>query len=227
MEGGQRSRLLRLKRLILYDLDGTLVDTRQDIVQSVNEMRRRMGKDPMPFERVVGFVGKGLDQMVADCLETEDPAQIQRGLAIYRPFYAEHLLDHSRLYPGAKELLDYFKGRKQAVLTNKPGSFSRQILEGLGMAAYFAEIAGGEDGYPRKPDPAVLVSLLDRHRTAPADALFIGDSEIDVETGRRAGVLTVAVRHGFGDPESLRACGPEICVKDFSELIDLARSRGW
>ena len=216
-----------MKRLIGYDLDGTLVDTRRDIAQSVNEMRRRMGKGPLPLSRIVGFIGKGLEQMVSDCLEEKDPGRIRQGMAIYQPHYADHLLDHSRLYPRAKDLLEYFKVRQQAVLTNKPEGFSRRILEGLGVAGYFVEIAGGDSDFPRKPDPTALLSMLDRHRVKPAEALFIGDSDIDVETGRNAGVLTVAVRHGLGDARALRASAPEICVKDFRELMALAQRRGW
>jgi len=215
------------KQLVVYDLDGTLVDTLQDITDAANHMLRALGLPPLPAEAVRRYIGRGVRQLVADCLGTEDPERLGRGLTIYRAHYGRHLLDHSRLYPGARELLDHFKDRTQAVITNKPNPYSRQILERLGVEGYFAAIVGGDAEHPRKPDPAAMRSLMDQAGVAPAQTLFVGDSTIDVETGRNAGVLTVAVLHGLGDADALERAGPDVLVRDLPELLTLARRERW
>lgn len=223
------------KRLIVYDLDGTLVDTREDIAASANHMRARMGLPPLPEREICGYVGLGLRKLVANVLEipagdsAPDLAQIEEGMRIYRAHYAQHLLDHTALYPGARELLEHFKDRGQAVITNKPNPYSRQILEALDVAHYFLEIVAGDEAYPKKPDPASLLAILQRERVPPAEALLVGDSPIDLETGARAGVPTVAVCHGFTDRAELEQSrpAPAALVADLHELLSLARVQSW
>ena len=123
---------------------------------------------------------------------------------IYRAYYAVHLVDQSRLYPGAVAVLTHFSARRQAVITNKPEPFSRDILRALGIEAFFCQIVGGDSDYPKKPDPASIRAVMETWGALPAETLFIGDSPIDIETGRNAGVLTVGVTHGFSDEDELR-----------------------
>lgn len=215
------------KQLILYDLDGTLVDTREDIARAANHMRAEMGMGPLPRETICGFVGLGLRQLVQGCLETEDPRQIEQGTQFYRAHYTEHLLDHTALYPSVQEVLDHFRERSQAVVTNKPNPYSREILEALGVAGYFMEILAGNSDYPKKPAPAGILAIMDRAGAAPEQTLLVGDSPIDVETGARAGVATVGVAQGFSPREELAASGPDEMVENFSQLLELARKRGW
>lgn len=215
------------KRLIVYDLDGTLVDTGEDIAEAVNHMLTVLDASPLSPEEVRRFVGRGLHDLIARCLKTDDPGRIRQGLKTFEAYYANHLADHSALYPRAKEVLDYFKDRTQAVLTNKPNPFAQDLLKRLGVADYFTEILAGADAYPKKPDPAALFSLMDRNQIPPQDALLVGDSLIDVETGRKAGVLTVILMHGFEDKEELAAASPDVTVGDFRELLTLARQHGW
>ena len=216
-----------MKRLIVYDLDGTLVDTREDITRAANHMLTAMGGPALSREEVCRFVGKGLHQLVTGCLKTEDPATIETGRKIYRAYYTQHLLDYSRLYPGASEVLDYFRDRKQAVLTNKPNPYSRDILVGLGVSHFFVEIIGGETEFPRKPDPATLFFLMKKNGANSHETLFIGDSSVDVETGRNAGVLTVAMTHGFSDIEEITAARPDFIIDCFDEVRALAKSEKW
>lgn len=190
-------------------------------------MLAKMGEPPLPADRIVPLVGRGLRQLVTDCLKTEDPRRIQQGIRVFRPYYAQHLLDHSRLYPGARELLEYFKDHKQAVLTNKPNPFSRQILTGLGVADFFSEIIAGDSELPKKPDPTALLSFLSRQGVQAPEALFIGDSVIDVETGRNSGVETVIVLQGFADESQIRASKPELTVRNLEQLKGLAEVRNW
>ncbi len=215
------------KRLILYDLDGTLVDTREDIARAANHMRSEMGLNALPREVLCGFVGLGLRQLVQNCLETEDPARIERGTVLYRAHYTRHLLDNTVLYPSVREVLDHFRDRTQAVVTNKPNPYSREILKALGVADYFAEILAGDSGLPKKPDPAGILAVMERAGAHPSETLFVGDSSIDVETGARAGIATIGVAHGFCDRRELEASGPNELVENFSQLLVLAKERGW
>lgn len=225
------------KRLIVYDLDGTLVDTREDIAASANHLRAQMGLPPLPQRQICGYVGLGLKKLVAsilgseDGVRIEDEARIEEGMRIYRAHYAQHMLDHTALYPGARELLEHFQrgGKIQAVITNKPNPYSREILEALGVARYFVEIVAGDSGYAKKPDPGSLLALLTREQVPPAEALLIGDSPVDIETGAKAGVLTVAVSHGFSARAELENArpAPAALVSDLRELLSLALRENW
>ena len=190
-------------------------------------MLARLRLPPLTADEVKPFVGRGVRELIARCLGTDVTDRIDEGMAVYRAYYGRHLMDHSRLYPGARELLEHFKPRLQAVVTNKPNPYSTQLLEGLGVAGYFMEIVGGEGAYPRKPDPAAVRALMDRAGVLPGDTLFIGDSLIDVETGRRAGVLTVAVGHGLTDAGELRAARPDRFAADLSDVLAMARREAW
>ncbi len=216
-----------MKRLIIYDLDGTLVDTREDIACAANDMLKKLGGSPLTTAAVAAFVGKGLHALIRGCLKTEDPKKIEQGSKIYRAYYAEHMLDHSKLYPGAVEFLEYFKLRKQAVITNKPNPYSREILEALGIARYFIEIVAGDSDYPKKPDPAAVLSVMKREKVNPSSTLFVGDSAIDIETARNAGISAAVVTHGFSHRDELQSKRPDALVKDFFELLSQARKERW
>lgn len=218
-----------MKRLIVYDLDGTLVDTLQDITASANYMLHTLGRPPVTVEDVRVYVGRGVRELVRQCVGNPGDADIHSAILVYREHYGRHMLDTSRLYPGAHELLDHFDrlGRTQAVITNKPNPYSTQILTALGVSDRFLQIIGGDDGYPKKPDPASLVAVMAEARVAPAETIFIGDSPVDIETGRRAGVFTVAVTHGLATPEELAAARPDATAAGFAELAELARAQRW
>ena len=113
------------------------------------------------------------------------------------------------------------------VITNKPNPYSRAILEGLGVASFFSDIIGGDSEYPKKPDPAALVAVMGQAGITVHEVLFIGDSPVDIEAGRRAGVLTIAVAHGLSDERELQAASPDVAVRDFAELLQLAQRHGW
>ena len=216
-----------MKRLIIYDLDGTLVDTLTDITQAVNHMLRQMGSPELSAQEIRRYIGSGIHELIRRCLKTEDPQDIERGEAIYSTYYAQHFLDQSCLYPGAAAALQHFRTRYQAVVTNKPNPYSREILTALGVAGHFLDIVAGDSEFPRKPDPASMLAIVQKVGTTPQDTLLIGDSPIDVEAGRNAGILTVGVLHGFSDADELAAAGVEMMVRDFDELLEQAKRRAW
>ncbi len=216
-----------MKRLIVYDLDGTLVDTREDIAQAVNHMLGELDRPPMATPAIARYVGLGLEQLIRGCLATDDAGLIERGMRLYRAHYTVHLVDRSALYPGVRDALEHFAARRQAVLTNKPNPFSRMILEALGVAGYFVDIVGGNSHFPKKPDPEAMRDLMARVAVSPDETLLVGDSPIDVETGRRARVFTVGVAQGFAEDEALEAAGPNALVRNFQEFLALARREQW
>lgn len=215
------------KRLIIYDLDGTLVDTREDIAQAANHMLARMGKPSLSREEICRFVGNGVVSLVQGCLKTQEPEPVRQGVQIYRAYYAKHFLDYSRLYPGAREVLEYFRQRRQAVITNKPNPFSRDILAGLGILEFFTDLIAGDSGTPVKPDPKAIRSLMDESRVSPQETLVVGDSPIDVEMGRNAGVEAAVLTHGFGEREEIAASNPAAILDHFKDLLDLAIRERW
>jgi phosphoglycolate phosphatase len=216
-----------MKRLLLYDLDGTLVDTLEDLTASANHMLRALGSPTISSQEVRRHVGHGVRELVRRCLKSDESSRIDDGMRVYLAHYAQHRLDHARLYPGAREVLEHFASRRQAVVTNKPNPFSRDILEALGIARYFAEIIAGDSGFPKKPDPGAALALMRAEAVTPGETVLIGDSPIDVETARNAGVGVACLLHGLSDAAELSATSPDVLVKDFAELLALAKAQGW
>jgi 2-phosphoglycolate phosphatase len=211
-------------RLLAFDLDGTLVDSSRDIAAAANEALGRVapGTPQIPLESILAYVGEGARRLIERCL---DHAQLDLSpddvLAVYLECYAGRLLDTTCLYPGVGEALAALEGTTLAVLTNKPGDFSRAILEGLGVARHFARIWGAGDVTSPKPDPAGLLRLMSDVDAAPAETWMVGDSATDVGAGRAAGTRVAGVTWGF-HPAALRAAGPDLLIDDPRELASLA-----
>ncbi|HOW87400.1 MAG TPA: HAD-IA family hydrolase [Candidatus Omnitrophota bacterium] len=216
-----------MKKLILYDLDGTLADTRRDIINGVRYALDILKGPELTDDEIKDCVGTGLHALIRKVFRTDDEKLADRGAKLYREHYKKHMLDHTRLYPGAREFLEYFKGRKQAVITNKPNPFSSQILESLGVANYFIAILAGDNGLPFKPDPAAVHHLIEKTGATEEEVLFVGDSPIDIQAARNAGVEIATLSHGFSKEEALREEKPDHLVRDFKELLALAREKGW
>jgi phosphoglycolate phosphatase len=204
-----------MSRLAVFDLDGTLVDSVEDLHASVNHALAAVGLPPRTIAEVRGFVGEGARVLLAKAVAPRDEL-VEPALAAWRPHYAAHCLDRTVPYPGVGALLAG-AGRTLAVLTNKPGAMSRKILEGLGLLQHFALVVGGDEA-PRKPDPTGLLGLMARLGATPAETVFIGDSRHDVETARRAGVTVVAVTWGLGSREDLVRAGATLFAQSAAEL---------
>ena len=213
-----------MARLLVFDLDGTLVDSSRDLAAATNAALQRVapGTVAIPLDAVIGFVGEGARVLVERSLRHSrldlSPDDV---LPVFLDCYAGRLLDTTRLYPGIAEALAALRSLTLAVLTNKPGPFSRTILEGLGVAARFARIWGAGDVAARKPDPSGLLRLVEELAGQPADTVMIGDSATDVATARAAGVKVLGVAWGL-DPSGLRAARPERILEHPRELAELA-----
>jgi len=207
-------------RALIFDLDGTLVDSGQDLVQAANAARAHLGLPPLDDHTVLSYVGRGGRELMRRALGGRpSDAEVDEALECFREFYAAHLLDHTRPYPGVEEALARLEGRRLAVLTNKSLRFTRPILEGLGLARWFARICG-EDSFPRKkPDPMGLESLLDEFEVSPREAMMVGDSAIDIETARNADTWACGVTYGLASRE-LETCAPDLMISNLPELAE-------
>jgi phosphoglycolate phosphatase len=186
-------------RAFVFDLDGTLIDSKLDLANSVNEMLREMGRPALDAELVTTYVGHGAPKLIASVLGAES-SEVERreGLAIFLKHYERHKLENTRAYPGVVEGLRMLDGTPMAVLSNKPTKMSREILEGLGLAHYFRGVYGGDSFEKKKPDPIGALAILQELGARPEEAAMVGDSDVDVQTARNAGMLAVAVTYGFG-----------------------------
>jgi phosphoglycolate phosphatase len=202
-------------RLTVFDLDGTLVDSLDDLHASVNHALATVGLPPRTRAEVQGFVGEGARVLVAKAVAPRDDL-LEPVLAAWRPHYAEHCLDRTLPYPGIAPLLAS-AGRTLAVHTNKPGAMARKILAGLGLLPRFAAVIGGDEA-PRKPDPGGLLEIMTKVGAAASETVFVGDSRHDVETARRAGVTMVAVTWGLGGREELVRAGATTFAESAAEL---------
>ncbi len=204
-----------MARLAVLDLDGTLVDSLDDLWASVNHALAAVGLPPRSREEVHGFVGEGVKLLLARAVAPHEHL-LEPALAAWWPHYTAHCLDRTRAYEGIAAALAG-AGRVLAVHTNKPGALARKILDGLGLLPRFAAVTGGDEA-PRKPDPTGLREIMARVGATPAETVFVGDSRHDVETGRRAGVPVVAVTWGLGTREDLVRAGATVFAGSAAEL---------
>jgi len=207
-------------RALIFDLDGTLIDSGADLALSVNATLKEMGHSPLPHDQIFGFVGQGASRLIEQALgpgTTRD--QCEQGLGFFLSYYRAHMLDNTVTYPGVREGLAALDGMPMAVLTNKPVRFSRQILEGLGLASYFRYIYGGNSFETKKPNPAGMGVLLRDFGAAPKQAMLVGDSEIDVQTARNAGTWCCCVTYGLGSTK-LASYPPDLLVNSLTELAE-------
>jgi phosphoglycolate phosphatase len=208
--------------LLIFDLDGTLIDSKLDLVHSVNAARQLMNLPAISEELVSSYVGNGAPVLMRRALGPEaSDEDVQRALAFFLDYYREHMLDNTRLYPGVQEALDRLLdgGAKMAVLTNKPVRFSRAIVEGLGLGAHFFQIYGGNSFEQKKPDPVGIEKLMEECGAERERTIMVGDSAVDIRTARNAKVKACGVTYGF-QPETFEQDPPDLVIDDMIELAD-------
>ena len=216
-------------RLLIFDLDGTLIDSRQDLANSVNSALRSLGRKELPSDEIASMVGDGAPALVRRALgDTVDEDLLRRGVESFLSYYREHKLDHTHLYAGIPEALERLQGappsrRVMSVLTNKPVNPSRAILNALGIGERFVSVYGGNSFETKKPDPLGISTILGETGVRPDQAVMIGDSAVDILTGRAAGTWTCGVTYGFA-PHTLMETPGDIVVDTASELVDALRA---
>jgi phosphoglycolate phosphatase len=205
-------------RVLIFDLDGTLIDSKLDLALSVNAMLEHMGRLPLPHETIYGYVGNGAPLLVRRALgENSTDEEVEKGHAYFLSYYREHMLDNTVPYPGVREGLALLAKYPMAILTNKPVRFSGWILQGLGLADYFRYVYGGNSFEKKKPDPIGVEVLLRDLKMAPNEAMIVGDSDVDVRTARNSGIWACGVSYGIG-LKVLREYPPDVMVDSLVEL---------
>jgi len=212
---------MRKISLIVYDFDGTLVDTLIDIADSVNLTLADLNLPSLPRERIRKYVGKGVERLMSQSLEGSSFTDIPKAVAIFKKNYSENLVHHTDFYPHGREILEHFKNKKQAICSNKPEDFVRRILDSLNRLHYFDAIIGGDSVNSKKPDPEGLNSILKQLNVSADEAVLIGDSPVDVETGKRAGVYTCIANFGLGFPEEIATANPDCSIECLSKLKEM------
>jgi phosphoglycolate phosphatase len=214
--------------VVVFDLDGTLVDSRRDLADSANQLIDEHGGRPLDQPAIVSMVGEGVELLVRRAMAAAGIAPVPPGaVARFTQIYGGRLLAHTRPYAGVPEALAAARPlARLAVLSNKPRAASRQILEGLGLAGLFDEVCGGDEAFPRKPDPAGLLGIVERLGASAGSALLVGDSPIDLRTARAAGTRVCLARYGFGFARIAADLldGREHVIDDPRELIPLLRA---
>ena len=204
-------------RLIVFDLDGTLIDSRIDLCNSVNATLAHLGKPELPQAVIASYIGDGVSMLVRRAIgdpegDSTDERYVTEAITYFLDYYRIHKLDYTYVYPGVSEALEAIRAAHpeilMAVLTNKPVRPARGICEGLGLAGYFLHIYGGDSFPLKKPDPLGLRTLMSEVGATPAETAMIGDSLVDVQTARNAGVWSIGCTFGFGN-DTLTAAAPE------------------
>ena len=208
---------------LLFDLDGTLVNSRRDLVASVNLTLAELKKEQLAEDLVASFVGEGVSKLferaltaATACVPTE--GEIATGVEVFRRHYARHLLEHTRAYPEVLETLSHFRRLPMAVITNKPTEFSLAILEGLGLSGFFKAVFGGDSLPERKPQPAPLLAAAELCGVTAGRCLMVGDSRVDVLAGKAAGMKTCGYTAGFRGRRELEEAGADFLIESFGEL---------
>ncbi|HSA59868.1 MAG TPA: HAD family hydrolase [bacterium] len=210
--------------LFLFDLDGTLIDSKRDIAASVNFTMAKLGLPRLPDDLIYSFVGHGVTPLIRQTVEAAGGSAaggFDQAMAIFKAHYDQHLLDTTEAFPGVREVLKHFLGKKKIVLTNKSQGFSDKILKGLALSPSFDGVFGGDTEFPKKPAPDVVHHLLKTYGVSPKHAVIVGDSRVDMETGTNAGILRCGVTYGFRPRAELEDAGFDYMIERPEELLSL------
>ncbi|MGH9513705.1 MAG: HAD family hydrolase [Terriglobales bacterium] len=215
-----------LIKFLIFDLDGTLIDSRLDLVHSVNAMLRHFRHPELPEAVIASYVGDGAPMLVRRALgDPSDEKFFNQGLDFFLSYYREHKLDHTTVYHGITDSLHRIQGsngspRRMAVLSNKPVAPSRAIVKALGLDEFFIRVYGGNSFSTKKPDPLGVNTLLKETGHSAEASIIVGDSSIDIVTGRNAGIWTCGVTYGFA-PQTLSIEPPDVMIDRADELAEL------
>jgi phosphoglycolate phosphatase len=203
---------------IFFDVDGTLVDSREGIAAAMNHVLRELGRKQKPVWLIASYVGTGVRDLVDKSLDDGKSALVEKAVSLFSDYYLKHPTDRSRLYPHVKETLEYFKRKRKFIVTNRYEKFAEATLKGFGIRKYFEAIIGGDDENCLKPSACILDSILIKSKLAKDRVIIVGDMTIDVETGRNSGVKTCWVTYGLGKRKDVEPMKPDYIIDDMAEL---------
>lgn len=202
--------------LFVYDFDGTLANTKEDIARSVNLTLKELGLPTLDHETIFTFIGHGVVGLLTRSLEETGYDDVPEAVRLFKEVYEKHLVHHTHLFPHCRETVLFFSRKKQAILSNKPERFIKKILTEFNFLDPFVSIVGGDTLGSRKPDPKGLHHLMSKHCVNAEEVLMVGDIALDIETGKRAKVHTCGVTYGMGERSELQAA--DYIIDDLSEM---------
>jgi len=206
-------------KTLIFDLDGTLIDSKEDIAHSVNRTLDALGLPTRKLEVIYSMIGEGVYRLISQALEGHEE-RVKAGIRIFRTDYKKHLLDTTACYQGIEAVMDCFKGRFLAIVTNKPREFTIPILEGLGIRNRFNLIISGDDGWPKKPAPDAICEIMKESAVSGSEAIHIGDHYTDILAGKNAGTFTCWAAYGFGQRRDLI---PDLTINSPLDLLTMIK----
>lgn len=206
--------------LLIFDLDGTLIESKWDIARSVNLTLAELGLPQRPLEEIFGFVGDGVKKLLRLAVGEREGVSFEEALRVFRGHYLAHCLDQTTFFPGIEPMLHHFSQKQKAVATNKSIEYTQVILKGLG-AHHFHAVVGGDQGFGLKPEPGMLLHLLEQLQVPPDRAVLVGDSTNDINGGHNAGMRVCAVGYGMGNREKMAACQPDWFIEQPEQLMEI------
>jgi len=205
-------------KLIIFDLDGTLLDSKKDIVVAVNETLKHLGLPKKSEKLVTSYIGWGSNKLLVDALGPGNQRFLDEAVSFYWKYYSRHELDNTKVCRGAKGILEHFKSKTMAVISNKQRVFVMRQLKALGISRYFKQVLGGDDAKCAKPSPCPVNDMMKKFKAKKEETIIVGDMSLDIETGKAAGIHTCAVLGGIGDKGELLSAKPDFVI---SKLIQL------
>ena len=211
--------------LIIFDLDGTLIDSSDDIAWAANMTLVYMGYNEMDLDAIKEGIGWGVKTLLQKLMPQEGTERIDEARVKFLEYYWDHLTVNTILYPGVRETIDYFKDhdKKMAIVTNKPIKFTEKILNELALKDFFLMVLGGDSLMNRKPDPEPVEKVISTLGVTKGKTVFVGDSKVDGETGKRAGIFTIGVEYGFRGRKELEEAGFDVIISEFPELTRILK----
>ena len=204
--------------LIIFDLDGTLVDSREDMANAVNFTLKQIGLREKNISEISSYIGKGIEDLIRGSLGNKQEALLKRALSIFVEYYRKHSTDTTVLYPNVKEILEYFKNKRKTIVTNRNYEFALTTLNKLGIRDYFEDIVGGDDIGCMKPSSCPLDRSMGRLNADKEKAIIVGDMDIDIVAGKKAGIITCGVTYGMGKKEDIIKAKPDFIIDNIVDL---------
>ena len=208
-------------KLIIFDLDGTLIDSRQDIANAVNFALRKVGLKEKGISEITSYIGTGVGDLILKSVGQEASPLFKQALFYFEGYYRQHFADNSILYPGAKEILSYFENKRKVVITNKNYEFAMLSLKQAGIYSYFEDILGGDDTSCMKPSSCPLDKSIHRLDINKEKTIIVGDMDIDILAGKSAGIITCAVTYGIGKIEDIVKANPDYIIDSLLQLKEI------
>ena len=206
--------------LMIFDLDGTLIESKWDIAQSVNFTLVELGLPERPIEEIFGFVGDGVKRLLRLAVGEGNQTRFEEALKVFRGHYLEHCLDRTSFYPGIEPMLQHFAHKDKAIATNKSIEYTRVILNGLGPQ-HFRYMVGGDNGFGLKPEPGMLLHIMEKAGAPKERTVLVGDSTNDINGGHNAGIRVCAVGYGMGNRVKMEACQPDWFIEKPEQLMEI------